>query len=154
MRLVPSLSVLCLGLGLASCAAPPPPPPPTIVHVTVTASPDVNPDENGRASPVTVRLDQLGSTGTFSKADFFQLYGHEQAVLAADFVSSDDLILAPGQSKTLTIEAKSATKAIGVVVAYRSIDKSSWRQVWTPPPNKTSSLTVTVGKLGVTAAGG
>ena len=137
-------------LAAAGCT-PPPPPPPTVVEITLTATPDVNPDGSGKAAPVTVKVYQLGATGTFQKLDFFQLYGKEQAALGADLAGEDQATLAPGQSQTMTVTLKPTATAIGVLVAYRDIDHAQWRAASEPPAHKTTKLAVTVGKLAVTA---
>lgn len=142
-----------LPLALLAGCAPPPPPPPTIVQLTLAAAPDVNPDAAGRPAPVTVKVYQLGATGAFERLDFFQLYGKEQAALGADLAGEDQATLAPGQSQVLTVLLKPNATAIGVLAAYRDIDHARWRADTTPPANKTTKLTATVGRLAVTLGG-
>ena len=57
--------------ALAGCASAPPPPPPTVINITMTAAPDVNPDSQGTASPLQLRIYQLGSTAQFQQCRVF-----------------------------------------------------------------------------------
>jgi type VI secretion system protein VasD len=132
-----------LVLVLAGCGKepppPPPPPPPGIIDLTVSAAPDVNPDGAGRASPVNVTVYQLASRGALDSADFFQLSKPEK--LAADQRARDDVQLAPGEQKNLTRALAEGARFVAIVVAFRAIDKASWRAVVEVPPHGTTKLT-------------
>jgi type VI secretion system protein VasD len=141
-------------LFVIGCAAPPPPPPPTIVELTFTASADINPDPSGRASSVNVRYYQLGATGAFEKADYFQLHDHEAALLTKDVLDQQDLLLTPGATKTVTIEGKAGAKFLGVAASFRDIDGATWRGDVPIPPNKTTKIKVDVSKLMVSVTPG
>ena len=144
---------LCGGL-IAACAQkePPPPPPPTKVELTLTAADDVNPDPEGRASPVIVRYYQLASTTAFEKADFFQLYDKEAALLGQDLLGREEVPLAPGAVQKASFEAKPGTKFLGVVAAYRDINQAEWRADVPIPANQTTKLKVTLDKLKLSIA--
>ncbi|MBN9510591.1 MAG: type VI secretion system lipoprotein TssJ [Alphaproteobacteria bacterium] len=134
---------------LAGCAAPPAPPPPTVVKLTLSASADVNPDPAGAAAPVVVRVYQLGSTSGFDAAEFFQIFNQDQATLKTDLIKRDDFLLAPGQTKTTTLQPTDQVKAIGIFAAYRNFQPVIWRADAEVPPHKTTVLTVTAGRTGV-----
>lgn len=138
-------------LALFGCSSPPPP---TVVQLTIKAGSALNPDASGRPSPVIVRVYQLGGAGAFEKADFFQLYEKDNAVLGADLVGRDQVALAPGDSKTLTLELKPTAKLLGIAAAFRDIGQADWRAVAKVTPNATTKLTVTIDKLAVKVAGG
>src|SRR5215475_3374140 len=147
----PVLGLLSLlGIGLASCGGSPPPP--TVVDITITASADANPDASGQGAPVAVRVYQLASTSNFDKADFFQLYQHEQETLGTDLLGRDEVVIPPGGTQQVQKELKPGATAIGVVAAFRDIQKANWRGSVAPPPNKTTPVTVTVQGLNVTVA--
>jgi type VI secretion system protein VasD len=122
--------------AVSSCASPPPPPPPpTIVELTISAAPDENPDATGAASPANVVIFQLAATGSFEKADYFQLAQKPDALLGQDLVAKDQRIVAPGQQAKVTIAAKPDAKFLGIIVGYRNIDGSTWRGDVPIPPN-------------------
>ena len=87
-----------LAAALAGCGGPPPPPP-TLVSVTITAEPRSN---NG--APLSLRVYQLASPVAFEAAQFFPLYNGDAALLKDDLIKRDDVLLAPGQSKTLALK--------------------------------------------------
>lgn len=131
---------------LAGCGGPPPPPP-TLVSVVITAEPRSN-----DGAPLSVRVYQLASPAAFEAAQFFPLYNGDAALLKDDLVKRDDVLLAPGQSKTLSLTPGDRTKAIGVVGAYRDYETLTWRTLTKVPANQSSVLTVGSGTAGLTAA--
>jgi type VI secretion system protein VasD len=132
---------------LSACGSKPPPP--TIVQLTVKAAPDINPDAQNRPSPLVLRAYQLAATDSFEKADFFQLYDKDAATLGADMADRQEIAIAPGETKTVTLEFKPNGKFLGIIGAFRSIDRAAWRADVPVPPNKTTSLTATVDALSV-----
>lgn len=136
--------------ALAGCGGkePPPPPPPGIVELTITAAPNVNPDKAGRASPVNVTVYQLTSRSAFDTADFFQL--NDPKLLAADQRGRDQILLAPGEKKALTLQFQEGVHYIAIAGAFRSIDKATWRAVVEVPPHGTTKLTAQLAGITVT----
>lgn len=124
-------SALVLGLALlaASCGAPPPKPVVTPVSLKLTASADVNPDARGRASPLTVRVYVLKAPGPFEGADFFSLYDKDQATLGAEMVKREELLLAPGESRTLEFTLEPDARNVAVLAAYRDLERARWRDL-------------------------
>jgi type VI secretion system protein VasD len=135
------------GLGMllaiafaAGCSSPPPPPPPkpvvTPISMTLAAGADANPDARGRASPLTVRVYALKASGAFEAADFFSLFEKDQATLGAEMAQREELLLRPGDSKKLEMTLAADIKAIGVMAAYRDLDRARWREVRAIEPGK------------------
>ena len=150
------MRLLLLGLvlvALAGCGGSKPPPP-TIVELTIKATASINPDDGNRPSPVILRVYQLASTGGFEKADFFALYDKDAATLGADMAGRDQVALAPGDSKTMTIELKPTATAIGILAAFRSIDQAQWRVDAPAAANKTTKLVLTVDGVALKLAPG
>ena len=154
-RSIGGITTALIALGLAGCMAtpPPPPPPPTIVNVTVAAAADVNPNAAGRPSPVRVTLFELTSPSAFQLADFFQLDEQAQATLGGELVSTESVIVPPGGSESLTLTFQMPSRALGVIASFQNIDAASWRPTVPIAPNQTTSVTVTVSGLSVTAGG-
>jgi len=133
---------------LAACGGPPPPPP-TIVNVNVQALAGVNPAPDGTAAPVTLRLYQLATAANFGNAEFFALYNQDATVLGQDLVQREDVVLAPGATKTETIKPKDQVKAFAVLAALRDFQHANWRGSVDVPANQTTDVTITVGPKGV-----
>jgi type VI secretion system protein VasD len=141
------LWVLCA--ALAACAAAPPKP--VAVKLTLTASADVNPDAQNRASPIVVRIYQLKDDAAFKDAEFFALYDKETATLAAALVSRMEFELTPGQTLTTDYPVSPDTRYIGVAAAYRDIYNAQWRAEAGSAEKGVAALTKD-GKLKVTIA--
>jgi type VI secretion system protein VasD len=141
-----SRSVLAVGvLAVAACASPPPPPPPPVVseiQLQVLAGADVNPDARKRASPVTVRIYALKSAAPFEAADFFSLFEKDNATLGSELVQREEFLMRPGDQKALPMKFGPEVKAIGVMVAYRDLERARWREVHTIDIGKAVDLKV------------
>jgi type VI secretion system protein VasD len=146
------LAAVLLPLADLVGCTPPPPPPPTVVALTLTASADANANAAGQGAPVQIRLYQLAAASGFGNAEFFQLLNQDQATLGADLVKRDDIILAPGQSKTLSLAPTDQVKALGVFAAYQNFQGVTWRASAAIPPHQTSTITITAGHDGISAA--
>lgn len=141
-------SAVLLGLGLsllvAACSSSP-----GSVELTINAAGDINPDPSGRPSPVVLRVYQLAAPTQFQSADFFQLFDKEAPTLGPDLVGREDLTIAPGGTRVLTIPLKPNAQAIGIAAAFRDIDQATWRALVAVPPTKTTKLKADVKKLEV-----
>ncbi len=124
-----------LATGCASSPAPTPTPAPPIVvpsepvtlAVTVVARDDVNPDVRGRPSPLAVRIMELRTTSGFDVADFFSLYERDQATLGPELMAREQFVLQPGGTQGYTRKANGETRFLGVLAAYRDLERSVWR---------------------------
>ena len=153
MNRVRFLAVPLCAVALAACkSAPPPPPAPTIVRITVNALDTANPDRTGRPSPVVVRVYELKTTAAFDSADFFTLYGKDQATLGGDLNAKNEFLLRPGDNRSVEQTVQPGTKFVAVVAAYRDIERSRWRVTEPVPPNQTTVMNVRVDAADVTIA--
>ncbi|WP_255503455.1 type VI secretion system lipoprotein TssJ [Caballeronia sp. EK] len=152
-RVVAPFVLMCT-LAVTACKSPPPPPPPppTIVHIDVNAIDKVNPDRSGRPSPVLVRVYELKATAAFDSADFFTLYGKDQATLGADLNAKNEFLLKPGDKQSVEQPVQPGTKFIAVVAAYRDIERSRWRATAPVPPNQTTIMSVSIDTADVSIA--
>ncbi len=138
-----------LVLLFSGCGGGPAIEPATVVQVNVTASQQVNPDGEGRPSPVVTRIYFLQTPGRFETADFFTLFRNQAAALGESLVAVEELTLMPGMRQSFIREIKDEVGWIGVVAAYRDIDHALWRQLVAIPPHQTSLLEVRLKPLAV-----
>jgi len=135
--------LLPLLAALAACGSKPPKP--VIMKVGMEANASVNPDVRNRPSPVVVRVFELKSVTAFNRADFFTLYEKESEALGADLVAREEVLLKPGDKQSLERQWQPDTKYIGVLAAFRNLDKAQWRStVAIAPPKKKQTLIVPV----------
>jgi type VI secretion system protein VasD len=132
MRLIRLLSpALCvIAAILAGCASGPRPTLPTELSIALVASARANPDVRGRPSPVVVRIYELKTPAQFNAADFFSLNDKEQAILGAELLHREEAVVSPGEIKQLVRKTNADARAVGVVVAYRDLERSVWRATY------------------------
>ncbi|MCE9821545.1 type VI secretion system lipoprotein TssJ [Vibrio alginolyticus] len=95
----------------------------------IAGSHNINPDSNGRPSPVVVYVFELTSNTIFESQDFFSIYEESEKVLGPDLVNKYEVSLTPGQKETYQASMSPKTEYLGIVVAFRDIENSNWRQV-------------------------
>ncbi|MCS0333989.1 type VI secretion system lipoprotein TssJ [Vibrio diabolicus] len=95
----------------------------------MTANHNINPDSNGRPSPVVVYVFELTSNTLFESQDFFSIYEESEKVLGPDLVNKYEISLTPGQKETYQASMSPKTEYLGIVAAFRDIENSNWRQV-------------------------
>lgn len=126
----------CAVAALAACASPPPPPPkPTVVAATLQASATVNPDLRKRPSPIVVRIYELKSSSAFGEADFLSLFERDQATLGAEMGSREEFSLHPGETKPWEKTVGADVRFIGVIAAFRDIERARWKTLIPVTPN-------------------
>ena len=150
----------------ARCGKAPPPvaaPPPPVITIaapveakvkasmSIAASKEVNPDANGRPSPVVVRVYQLRNDAAFNGAEFFALYDDEKKALGPEFITRDEFQLAPAESRTLDVTLAPDTRFVGAVAAFRDIRNAEWRAI-VPAPKKGLNVTVERARVVVSVA--
>jgi type VI secretion system protein VasD len=135
-------AAVLFALALAGCASPPPPPVVSNIQLSVSAGADANPDARKRASPVTVRVYALKSSAPFDAADFFSLYEKDTATLGAELVQREEFLLRPGEEKAIPLKFGPEVKAIGVMAAFRDLERARWRAVHVVDVGKSVELKV------------
>jgi type VI secretion system VasD/TssJ family lipoprotein len=138
-------STVALCGGCAGCAQklpPPTPQPPSPcttpepIRLLLTASPRLNPDENGQSLATTVRIYQLRATGKLVESSIDRLLDNDRAVLAEDLVAAQELTLYPGERAAPVMVRGEGAAYVAVVAMFRRPDGPSWRAIrQLLPPN-------------------
>ncbi len=115
------------GIFLSGCALVQPIP--NSFNIAINADAKLNPDEDGRSSPVVLRIYELSADKKFITADFFDLYDDDKAILETAFINKQEMELNPNESRKIDFVLHKKTKYIGFLVAYRDIDAAKWREV-------------------------
>lgn len=140
-----SKAVVVLGavLLLAGCAT---------VRTSLSASKDVNPDINGQASPIVVKVYQLRDDTAFNSASFFTVFDSPETALQSQLLTVQEVVLAPGTEQRLWLPLQKETQYVGVVAGYRDISTATWRAELPVSPHHLTGvgLDVTVAKNGIT----
>lgn len=133
MTIIRLITLFCALLILFACASTPKE---RTLEGGIYTSADLNPDHNNRPSPVVLRVYQLSSKDNFVNADFFSLYDDAQALLAKDLISVEERELLPGAHYKYNLELNPETNYVGLVVAFKEIDKARWLSVAQVPEKK------------------
>lgn len=120
------------------------------LSLRIAAGPDANRGPGGKALPVVVRVYALKGVGGFSGADFFSLYDRDAAVLGADLLARDEVTLAPGQFVPIDRPLQPEAGYLGVLVAFRDIDHSHWRESLRLHPGVDNRVEIEVGPASLT----
>ena len=150
LHLLQLVSYLCMITALTACSSLPWVSSPTSINAQIVASFEINPDANGRPSPLVVRIYELKSISAFNDADFFKLYDEEVATLGGDLLSREEFELTPGESREIIRNTHEQARFFAVVAAYRNIDQASWRASKALKLNSKNSLIVKIDKQSVT----
>jgi len=136
--------LICLVAGCASA------PKPAKVSLNLVASNSVNPDLEGRPSPVVVQVYRIRAADAFNNARFFELYDDAEQVLGQDLVGVTEIEMSPDSNRTLSVEGMTAdTRYIGVLAAYRDIDEARWRAIVETPSGEKLDFQVALDALSV-----
>ncbi len=127
MHVFKTLAALAMTLLLGGCTTLSPFSTMTKLTLTLTASDQLNPDLNGRPSPVVVRLFELRHPVAFENSDFFSLYERARETLAPDLISSEELELRPGETVELRLGITGNGLYVGILAAYRDLPHARWR---------------------------
>ena len=124
----------------------------TKVDMRIVAGGDVNPDDNGRPSPVVLRVVELKSASIFESADFFALYQDEAQTLGSDLVATEEFEFKPGDVQDLKFALKPESNYVGILAAYRQLDKANWRLVLPLTLKDKNNMTVLLNHRGIELA--
>jgi type VI secretion system protein VasD len=116
-----------------------PPPKPVLVvparqlQVAVKASELLNPDAFNRSSPVVIRVYLLRAELAFGAADFHSLFEQDATTLGPDLLARVELQLRPGRATSITRDLPAEAQYLGVVAAFRNVERSTWRALSSLP---------------------
>lgn len=97
------------------------------MELTLEATDNVNPDINGRPSPLVVKVYELQEVSNFKNADFFQLFDDVDSILGSDLLDKKEYELSVGQSIVIEKELVEGVSYIAVFASYRDVNKAKWK---------------------------
>ncbi|OLQ69949.1 type VI secretion system-associated lipoprotein [Photobacterium proteolyticum] len=124
---------------------------PAYTTLEFEVSHDVNPDLNGRASPVVVKVFEISSKTIFETQDFFSLYDEPEGYLGPDLIISSEFELAPNSKYEHELTLAPGVRYAGILVAYRDIENARWRELIEIDKSDYRTVKVNVGGLAVFA---
>jgi len=143
------MALLAALFSLSGCAALSPYSDMTKLDLTLNGTDELNPDLNGRPSPIVLRLIELKHPVAFETADFFSLYQRPKEVLAPDLVVLEELELRPGEQREMKLSVQPGSRYVGVLAAYRDLPESNWRVVIPLQEHERNSSVLTLNAQGI-----
>ncbi|MEG2389732.1 MAG: type VI secretion system lipoprotein TssJ [Pseudomonas sp.] len=144
-----TLTALTVLVLLAGCSSLSPYSKVTKINLKLTGSDQLNPDLNGRPSPIVVRQFELKHPVTFENADFFSLYERAKESLNPDLVASEELELRPGETVEMKLKVEEGSLYVGVLAAYRDLPESQWRYTVQITPLEVTEVDLTLDQTGI-----
>ena len=102
-------------------------PKPTPIGVTLNADAGINPNDEGKASPVVVRLYELKGLKAFNSASYFDIMDDDAKALGSDMIAGQEYEMTPGQEQKYDRDVSAEATHIGVVAGFRNIQSAKWR---------------------------
>lgn len=119
------------------------------IEATIAVSDTVNPDIDGRPSPIAVRIYELKTLGKFEVGDFYKLFDEYDAFLGADLIASEQFHLKPGETKILKLKVPLETNYFAVAAAYRDLNRAIWRASKELEGEQSTRIEVTLDALSI-----
>ncbi|EOG5453803.1 type VI secretion system lipoprotein TssJ [Cronobacter turicensis] len=122
---------LFIALGMISaCRSAPPDDNENKVALTLVAGANMNPNVRGVASPLKVFVYALTHDEAFLDAGYLIITGSLDPELKTEMHPLWEGILRPGETKHITVAVDDTTHALGIVAAYRDIQKAQWSETY------------------------
>ncbi len=122
------------------------------VGLQISATADVNPDLQGRPSPIILHVLELNSEEQFNRLDYVSLTQSSGAALGPDLLGKTRLVLSPGDNRNLPLELNPQTTFIGLVAGYRDIDNAAWRTSIPITQGDTKGINITLEHQSITTS--
>ena len=116
-------------VSLLGCGAVPQAPKEIEIGADIVVSDSLNPDANGRPSPMMLAIYQLKNADKFRNEDFFSVFDPQGLALGADLLRREQVTLQPGGSRSYEAEFDAETVFIGLVGAFSDLENAQWRAV-------------------------
>jgi type VI secretion system protein VasD len=114
----------------------------TPLELTIVGGPGMNPNAQGRASPVVVRIFDLKAVRAFEAADYPALFERPGEALKDDLVAQEEFVLRPGQIQHRDRILGPQVRALGVAAAFREIDGATWHLTVPVTPGRPNLLLI------------
>ena len=123
----------------------------TATELTIIASPDLNPDQDGRPSPIIIKVFALTDDRQFKREDFLSLYEDPTERLGSDLISSYELKeYSPEESRKEVVPLTPETRFIGIMAEFIQYDRAKSLLILPITPHKTTKYTIRAERLRIT----
>ncbi|WP_241607796.1 type VI secretion system lipoprotein TssJ [Rosenbergiella australiborealis] len=96
------------------------------VNVTLSAASNINKNKQGHPSPVQLFIYAVNNRDNFSAENPLTLIASPQTTTSGDYQRIADIIIQPGEEKSLSLPLQPGTNTFAFVVAYREMVANQW----------------------------
>ncbi len=122
--------------------------------INIQAEANINPNVEGKPSPVEVRIYQLSDSQAFNQADFIQLYNDAQGVLKAELLIARQLAsVLPNESRKEVIPLAAETKYIGVIAGFADYREAKNKVIYQPVVLGSSAISIQLDGVNLSVTG-
>jgi len=122
--------------------------------INIQASANINPNVEGKPSPVEVRIYQLSDSQAFNQADFIQLYSDAQGVLKAELLIARQLAsVLPSENRKEVIPMAAETKYIGVIAGFADYREAKNKVIYQPVVLGSSAINIQLDGVNLSVSG-
>ncbi|MCL9781230.1 type VI secretion system lipoprotein TssJ [Vibrio sp. S4M6] len=122
--------------------------------VNIQAASNINPNTEGKPSPVVLRIYELADSQAFEQADFVHLYNDEQKTL------KDSLLLVrhlpsvmPDKSSQQVLPLASGTKYIGVIAGFANYHDAKNKVIYQPMILRSTAINIELDGINLSVTG-
>jgi type VI secretion system protein VasD len=120
----------------------------TGVNLTFVTSKDLNPDRDGRPSPIVIKVFALSDDRQFKREDFLSLYENPAERLGSDLIETYELKeFSPDETRDEFISLTPETRFIGVMAAFVQYDRADALLILPVTSRKTIDYTIKAERL-------
>lgn len=105
----------------------------SIVSLTLLAEPEINPNDQGEATPVQLQIVYMNEESIFASLDQDQIIEEDcdlKTLLKKNYIDHQDYTLLPDQYKPLDpIELDKKNKYIGIIAYYSDVNITQWKKI-------------------------
>ncbi|MWP50316.1 MULTISPECIES: type VI secretion system lipoprotein TssJ [unclassified Gilliamella] len=101
------------------------------LHLDLKARAELNSDDDGRSSPVVIRIYQLKDADNFNAASYQELVDNDSEILQESLIESKEVVLKPDTSISIDTPFDKKADAVGVIALFKepNLKDNSWRIV-------------------------
>lgn len=99
------------------------------IKVKLIAAKDINLNEKGEPSPLSITIYGLKDVDFFENSDFFSITDNTNPALKEESSILYEGILKPGETRKVSVSPDKEDITLGITAAYREIDKAGWSEI-------------------------
>ncbi|MGF1877599.1 type VI secretion system lipoprotein TssJ [Photobacterium frigidiphilum] len=124
------------------------------LFLKIKAASNINPNVEGKPSPIEIRVYQLSDSQAFEQAEFIQLYNDAQGVLKAEVLLTRELAsLLPGEERNEAFPLASEAKYIGVIAGFADYREAKNKAIYQPMVLGSSAINIVLDGINLSISG-